>query len=958
MGARRGKGVGVTLRDAAKAGALREWCEGQLKDNADGEKSDPLNNEVRRLACVLSDQLAAGGLKIADVAALVKEVSDDGFLARARRLGAVHPLDADYLAPAVEAVLSPFASQPFEALAAHLSQTRAGVVFTAHPTFAMSRSLRRTLADCARAEVERVRAGVTTFTEGLSSKLKALTHRPDETITLADEHADAISAIENAQYAISELVHEIFSWARKHFPDQWRDLRPHPVSLATWVGYDLDGRTDIHWTTTLEIRLSEKARQLDRYATQLASLGYPLGSSIDRLQRQLKASSEEAAEIAVAFRNAAEDPSRLVAAANRLTASGATRLTSLASAIDVLDAEIASQPKLDVAQMAALARTCMENFGLGVGRVHLRLNAAQIRSALQNELGLSAGREVLDRTTLDSAAELAAVARARNVNFSSLFAEKTTARRQFMLCAQIIKHIDADAPIRFLIAECEAPATVMGAIYLARLYGVDTHIDISPLFETPEAIERGGRLIERLLEEPEFLAYVNGRGRLAIQLGFSDSGRFMGQIAANLAIERLQILTARSLARKGLTNVEVIIFNTHGESLGRGGYIGGLSERLDYLMTPWARARFAHENIPLNCEVSFQGGDGYIHFDNVQLAASTIGTVFRWAMTPPVRDPSDAYYGDINFSWDVYRAIKSWQEHLFETPHYQTALSAFAPGFLPVTGSRKTRRQSGASKGDGARALRAIPHNAILQQLAAPANVFGGLGFAAAREPDRFATWAAASPRIQQVVRLAHAARELTSLSILRSYAGLYDPSLWTVRARHSASVQQAMVYSAIADRLDVRGIDVSLSRLTNLLSVDRRKFDTAVNAPPGVESDRFSADLYVLHAARIALIMHAFTLVASLPAFSPRHDVTQDSLIDLALSLNLTEIAGTIVEIFPTSGQGASELSGLTEPADPLDDIAGYPEIERRFARPLLEIDVILKDITVGISHFYGAFG
>ncbi len=948
----------MTVHDAAKMSALRDWCQKQLKDNADGEKSDPLNNEVRRLACVLSDRLSEGELKISDVAALAKEVSDDGFVARARRLGALHPLNADYLAPAVDAVLSPFASQPFEALAAHLSQTRAGVVFTAHPTFAMSRQLRQLLVAYARLEAEGVRFDVARSRQGVLSKLKTLPHRPDDAITLADEHADAISTIERAQYAIGELIHEIFSWARKHFPDQWRDLRPHPVSLATWVGYDLDGRTDIHWTATLEIRLSEKARQLDRYATQLGRLGYPPGSSLEGLQRQLKAASDEAAEAAAAFRNAADHPTRLVAAANRLTANGPARLTSLASAINTLDAEIGSQPNLDVAQMLALVRTCMENFGLGVGRVHLRLNAAQIRSALQNELGLSAGREVLDRTTLDSAAALAAVAHSRNVNFGSLFAEKTTARRQFMLCAQIIKHIDADAPIRFLIAECEAPATVMGAIYLARLYGVDTHIDISPLFETPEAIERGGRLIERLLEEPEFLAYIKGRGRLAIQLGFSDSGRFMGQIAANLAIERLQILTARSLARKGLTNVEVVIFNTHGESLGRGGYIGGLSERLDYLMTPWARARFAHENIPLNCEVSFQGGDGYIHFDDLKLAGSTIGSIFQWAMTPPVRNPNDAYYGDINFSWDVYRAIKSWQEHLFETPHYQTALSAFAPSFLPVTGSRKTRRQSGASKGDGARALRAIPHNAILQQLAAPANVFGGMGFAAAREPDRFASWAAASPRIQQVVRLAHAARDLTSLSILRSYAGLYDPSLWTVRARHSASVRQAMVYSTIADRLDVRGIDVSLSRLTNLLSVDRRKFDTAVYAPPGVGSDRFSADLYILHAARIALIMHAFTLVASLPAFSPRHDVTQESLIDLALSLNLTETAGTIVEIFPTAGQGASELSGLIESADPADDVAGYPEIEKRFARPLLGIDVILKDITVGISHFYGAFG
>ena len=144
-----------------------------------------------------------------------------------------------------------------------------------------------------------------------------------------------------------------------------------------------------------------------------------------------------------------------------------------------------------------------------------------------------------------------------------------TARRQFMLCAQILKHIDADTPIRFLIAECEAPATVMGAVYLARLYGVEERLDISPLFETPTAIESGGRFIERLLNEEEYRTYVTRRKRMSIQIGFSDSGRFMGQCGAELAIERLQVLFAKALAAANLPDVEALIFNTHGESMGR-----------------------------------------------------------------------------------------------------------------------------------------------------------------------------------------------------------------------------------------------------------------------------------------------------------------------------------------------------------------------------------------------------
>ena len=92
--------------------------------------------------------------------------------------------------------------------------------------------------------------------------------------------------------------------------------------------------------------------------------------------------------------------------------------------------------------------------------------------------------------------------------------------------------------------------------------------------------------MERLLDEPGYVAYVRDRGRLSVQFGFSDSGRFMGQIGANLAIERLHIQLARALAEREIRDIEVVLFNTHGESMGRGGYPGSLIERFDHLVTP------------------------------------------------------------------------------------------------------------------------------------------------------------------------------------------------------------------------------------------------------------------------------------------------------------------------------------------------------------------------------------
>ena len=57
-------------------------------------------------------------------------------------------------------------------------------------------------------------------------------------------------------------------------------------------------------------------------------------------------------------------------------------------------------------------------------------------------------------------------------NFAALAIENTTAVRQFLAMAQILRHIDEDAPIRMLIAECEEPQTVLAALYFAKLFGI------------------------------------------------------------------------------------------------------------------------------------------------------------------------------------------------------------------------------------------------------------------------------------------------------------------------------------------------------------------------------------------------------------------------------------------------------------------------------------------------------
>ena len=904
---------------------------------------DPQTNSVRRLALDFSEDIESGRLSVAALGGVVNELSRRQLVDRIERFRDLHQLDAlSERRAAFRKRLEAPADQGFGAFRAFVEGEPLGVVFTAHPTFAMRPEGYAAFADA-------LASGSLTAS---ADDLKA----PRGGIDLKTEHAAVQVAIARAQDAVSALRADALDLAKARFPNEWRALTPRLASIASWVGYDLDGRTDIHWSASISLRLQEKASQLARYAKKLTTLA-------PELSQQLADAAASAEEEADAFAGDLEDPDTVVAAANRLTGADARRMTSLSSAIGELSALIGAAQSDDDARALLLVRAEMTALGLGVARLHLRVNAAQVRSALAEDLNLGDAPESFGRVALAKAADEARSTPERQINFASLFFERMTARRQFMLCKQIVKHIDADAPIRFLIAEIERPATVMGAIYLARRYGVADKVDISPLFETPEALERGGRFMEQLFDEPEYMRQARERGRVAVQIGYSDSGRFMGQVAAALSAERLQVLIARELRRRGVSGLEVLIFNTHGESMGRGAHPGSFADRLYHLTTPWVIGKFKDANAPLAREFSFQGGDGFLHFSTEETALSVLLHMLESELAPPAPDLDDRYYADINYSWDVYRALKAWQEDLFEDEGYRVALSAFAPNFLYTTGSRKTRRQTGDAAGTaGPRALRAIPNNAILQQLCVVANVCGGLGDAAGPEGDRFRAMLAASPRLRASVALAARARALTSLNVLRAYASMFDSGFWLASATWSDDRKRRETALALSDALLDYPVQPALARLAARLGADLVRLDAllaGVGVGPDAQTCRAErTDLHILHAARIALAMRALTLVAQTPTFSKRHDLSRDDLLAQAFSLRLGETAELIAGVFPDRARESAALARVAEPGEADPQAAGFARVQSGIVAPLREIADTMSDITLAISHAYGAFG
>lgn len=916
----------------------------QLRNYAAGINDDPRVNSVFRLAQSYYFALSQKQISISDLAELANAIGEELFFQRCNRLN--EKLDAknskDFAR--TQHALNSLDEGNFSVFKTRIERIANGIVFTAHPTFVSTRDVRKFMSVATSGQAKDV-----------PSDLDVFAHSP---VSLQDEHNEAQHAIAQAKTARRKYVRVVLDAAEAVYPKEWRQLRPAAPTIASWVGYDLDGRDDIKWWTTLAFRLREKAEQLAYYGEELSKIAKLTDSTALRTQAdKLKAASELTFEQADNFDADLSQPENIVTAANELTKDHPNRITDLTEVCEAIESHIEKLPSEPAKSLIVLV-TEMQQTGLGTARIHLRINSTQIQTVIRRDLGVLTEDRELGRVALETLSDRIQSSDKVDINFADLFIEQSTARRQFMLCAQILKHIDARTPIRFLIAESENPATVLGALYLARQYDVDHLLDISPLLETPEALENGGRFIARLLEVDEFSEYVKSRGQLSIQLGFSDAGRFIGQVAADMAIERIHNLIANALADK-LKNVSLLLFNTHGESVGRGGHPGSFQHRLQHLLSDWTRRRCADQGIGLIHETSFQGGDGYLHFSNEDLANSAMDQIASRDLQLDETE-ADSFYTETSLVWDFYRALRSWQETLFDNEDYGRLLSDFAGGFRLKAGSRPQRRASGPS---GPRSLRAISHNATLQQLGILANTACGIGSALVRESDDLADVINGSKRLRSLIDLAVHARMLTSIPALRAYANIYDPDYWVaVSKRATGELAQARV--RIAEVLTKRPTERSIASCANTFSIDLGRFDSLIakldDAPSIEHRHEARLPIHVLHAIRQSAMLWAFEIAGRLPAFSSRHGFQIEAILDLIFEMKIGAAARLLKRVYPVSEQDVATLDQLTEPraGDSRSKGTDYQRLNEAFITPLTEIDALIKRVTLAIAHAHGAYG
>jgi phosphoenolpyruvate carboxylase len=904
-------------------------------------KETPLYNPVFQLSTDVSRTIESGETPLSDIAKLVSELECDALQSRATKLHRlVTPVSAEDNDRAI-AGLAPAGS--FEEFAKRWAQPLQHIVFTAHPTFLLNSAQSDAVAAAA-------------SSGEINEAMVCVADHARDAVTLDYEHHEAMAAVARGAAARDRLVKQLYTHAAKQWPSRWLELRPLPYRFATWVGYDMDGRTDIGWNTSLHYRLTEKALRLASYAATLSKIG-----AAPALADRLAKAGHHAEAMAALLKERPRDAAELSSVANQLTEDHPDKLLSLSPIIDELEA--LANDNDSVAAVLLVLASAMRADGLGMGWIHFRVNASQLQNAIRRRIDPDQKLDLASRTALLRMRKLIADVKPLRSNFAALSIEDTTALRVFLSMAQILKHVDADAPIRMLIAECEEPQTVLAALYFAKLFGIEDKVDVSPLFETESAMEHGGRFLDALLAEPAYRDYARARARVSIQTGFSDAGRFVGQLPAALAIERLQGRLARMMAKHGLTDVAALIFNTHGESMGRGAHPASFADRLTYPLSIWARQQFADRQIRLEPEISFQGGDGYLFFRTPELAYATLARIAEVELTPlPAEE--DPFYTRTDVSLDFYRGIRRVQREFLGSTTYARSLTAFGLGLLNETGSRKARRQFDvvANREMSLRQIRAIPHNAILQQLGYPVNLIAGTGTSAGEDTEAVADLINDSPRGQQIIRMLRASNRLASIKSVAAYGELFNSAYWASRPYRGTEAFLEPPCLALAERLTTDDRNSAFRTLTSRLRVDSLKLHRLLKAVKAEGEADGREDLRralgVLQALRLALMQHLFLLAVQVPPFSRSNDISRDDVLEMVFAMRIDDALEQFRRAFPVSAPSIQDFD-VTEPTDyPDGEAQAYAGIHASFIEPMAQSYALILRIGTAIANHFGAHG
>ena len=329
------------------------------------------------------------------------------------------------------------------------------------------------------------------------------------------------------EHSLPDAAERLLAEYRARLPDA-----RSPLSFGTWIGGDMDGNPAAGAETIHEALDRARELTLGRYSNDVRELAVALAmhrSLVEvspELDESIARDERELPEYAGTIGRRSElEPYRrkLSFIWWRLGNDGYGRPAGLLADLDVLARSLAANrgTRIAAGRLAALRRR-VEIFGFHLAKLDVRLHASELR-----EPG----------------------ARPRDA---------------LVAAADVRRRHGPEALDTVIVSGTTSAADVLAVLDLS-----DEPLAVVPLFETISDLGRAPDVVRELLDDPRFAQRVEERDRrLEVMVGYSDSGKDGGFLAAQWAIYRAQEELVE-VAREA--DIELTIFHGRGGSPGRGG---------------------------------------------------------------------------------------------------------------------------------------------------------------------------------------------------------------------------------------------------------------------------------------------------------------------------------------------------------------------------------------------------
>ncbi|MBX3705723.1 MAG: phosphoenolpyruvate carboxylase, partial [Pseudomonadales bacterium] len=349
-----------------------------------------------------------------------------------------------------------------------------------------------------------------------------------------------------------------------------------PVRFATWMGGDRDGNPNVTATVTREVLMLGRWMAADLFLRDVEALqtslsmracSAELAARVGTTREPYRALLREVRERLVRTRTwaAALDPAP-PKQAGEVYLSTAELFEPLAlchrSLVGCGMASIAAGPLLDTLRRVAA-------FGVHLVRLDVRQDAARhtlVFDELTRHLGIGPdGSGYTDWPEPERQRFLLAELASRRPLFPAHWPVSGASAEVLATC-RVVAEGEGAGIAQYVISMASAPSDVLAVILLLRECGLGRALPIVPLFETLDALDGAPACIDALLAVPWYRGYANGYQQ--VMIGYSDSAKDAGQLAAAWAQYRAQEKLVRVAAHHG---VRLALFHGRGGAVGRGG---------------------------------------------------------------------------------------------------------------------------------------------------------------------------------------------------------------------------------------------------------------------------------------------------------------------------------------------------------------------------------------------------